>query len=46
MKKTLAYPLTLGTQRDADGLGQNVDTSEDGCTALIRELDLLVRTAS
>lgn len=34
---------TLGTEGDADSLRENVDASQDGRTALVGELDVLVR---
>jgi hypothetical protein len=36
--------LTLRTQGDADRVREDVDAPQDSSTALVRELDLLVRT--
>ena len=37
--------LTLGTESDRDGVGEDVDALEDGGPALVGELNLLVRAA-
>ena len=36
---------TLGPEGDANCVGKDVDTLEDGSTTLVRELDFLVRAA-
>ena len=36
--------LTLGTEGDGNGIGEGVNTLEDGGATLVGELDLLVRT--